>query len=398
MPMQISFALDAHALGRRRCLDLRLGRKRYSIPSSPEYQPALDFWNHHRLLGYPFTMLDLLHAAAIKMLVLPKATPHSITLFATGGLYLALDQTHEDLAIHNTFGDFTAGFSHQFGVALAIMTMSEAYSIPWDQLTPIPVRRKRTLDYEAPIPDGSGWLRLEAKGVTTSASRSSARNAAYRKKLIDPKTLNSSKKVFSEPTAMLGVITQAARIAHERGLVEIIDPEFDLDPRSRHRDNQVAGRYLHYAGVARFAGLNAVADEFTIRARALVDRQSYGLGRRQKLEFRDDSVFVGSDRRMLGLQWRLGQSRDSETDVWFYHGVDLERIRTIVEENEFRSTRPFYHPHEFVERETLGRGRYVENLLPDGSYFGLGLGPRDGPFQVNEQDIFGAWPGIANIS
>jgi len=397
MPMQISFVLDAHALGRRRCLDVRLGRKRYSIPPYPEYQPALNFQNRHRAAGYPFTMLDLLHCAAVKMLVLPRATSRNVTLFATGGLYLALDQTHEDLAIHTTFGDFTAGFSHQFGVALAIMSMSEAYSIPWDQLTPIPVRGKRALDYEAQIPNGLGWLRLEAKGVTSSASMSSARNTAYRKKLTDPKTITSAKQTFSEPTAMLGVITRAARSAHEKGLVEIIDPDFEIDPRSRHRDNQIAGRYLHYAGVARFAGLGAIADEFSIRAKALVDRQSYGLRRKQELRFRDDSVFWGADRRLLGLQWRLGQSRDWEADVWFYHGVDLERIRTLVEENDFHPTRPFYRSIESAEEASFARKDFIENLLPDGSYFGLGLGPRDGPVRVNEQDLFGEWPVIAGI-
>ena len=335
-------------------------------------------------------MSDMLHAAGVKVLLWRSTTPRQQTLFATGGLYLALDQSHPDLAIRSTFGDFTAGFSHQFGVALAVMCISEVYGIPWDELTPIPVNGKKTLDYEAEIPGSAGRLQLEAKGASSKNSWSTARSNAYRKKLVNPDNLTSPKRIPPEPTAMIGVITVAVRSPSERGVIEIIDPDLESDPAAYQRDNQIAGRYLHYAAVARFAGLYQVAAEFAQRAEALI-RGQYHFGARS-VHFREDAVCSLFDRQIVGVQWRLSDTATSGDDVWFFHGVDAERIAMIVEGHEFPPTEP-YHRHRF----SVVNEHSVEGLLPDGSYFGIGIGPRDGLLQIDQRETDLDKLGIASI-
>lgn len=376
--MKISFTFDAEALRRERYLRLCMGTDRYSIPQDPVFEPVHAFTTKYSK-GYPFIMRDLLHAAAVKMLLWPSTTSREQTLFAAGGLYLTLDQSHPDLAIRTTFGDFTSGFSHQFGVALSVISMSEAFGIPWDELTPIPVRGKRTLDYVARIPGNRGWLQLEAKGVTSKNSWYSARSNAYRKKLQNPDSLKSAKRTFSMPTAMIGVIAVAARSSAERGVIEIIDPDIESEPAARLPDNQIAGRYLHYAAVARFAGLHHVAAEFAQRADALLQGQQQF--RAHSIHFAEEAIFSLFDREIVGVQWKLSDFADAEDDVWLYHGVDTERISAIVAYHEFPSTEA-YHRHEFP---VVG-DQSVEGLLPDGSYFGMGIGSRDGLLRIDQRE------------
>jgi hypothetical protein len=261
--------------------------------------------------------------------------------------------------------------------------MSEAFGIFWDRLVPIPVKGKRVLDYVAEFPNDGRWLRLEAKGATSISSRSSARYNAYRKKLENPKTVKSAKRQFPEPTAMIGVITQAARGINDSGVLEIIDPEYETNLAARQRDNQIAGRYFHYAGVARFAGLHNVAARFAHRADALVEKQSR-CRLTGDIRINDYAVFERFEHHFIGVQWCFGESEEPQRDIWFYHGAELNRIRTIITQNEFPPTTP-YRRRIFAEDEMM-----TESLLPDGSYFGIGVGPRDNIAQVDRRGS--EWP------
>ena len=402
--MQITFTLDTQELQRLRHLRLVQGTDIYKIPAdNPLYQQARDFIEKYKKDGYEFTLLQLLHAAGVKMLGEPRRTPKDRSLLAVGGLYLTLDVTHTDLAIRKTFGDFTSGFSHQFGVALAVMSMSEAYGIDWDKLIPIPVSSIPTLDYEAQIPGTADWLHLEAKGVTSSNSRSAARVSAYCKKLDHPnaqtKSVNSPRKLPPHPTAMIGIIIEASR-NHRKGVLEIIDPDYKIDAQRRQPENQKAGRYWHYAGVARFAGLNNVADEFVHRARSLV-ATGRSSARLRQVDFGTEAEFERQGNSLVGLQWMLGDGTDSSGSVWFYHGVEKERIRRIMADDDFPDCKPFSvrsllnqsvakdaddtaaDSGEFSIRQ---RRQTAESLFPDGSFFGVGYGRIDGLLEVESQE------------
>ena len=87
------------------------------------------------------------------------------------------------------------------------------------------------------------------------------------------------------------------------------------------------------------------------------------------------------DRELVGVQWRLSDSPDSEDDVWFYHGVDTERISRLVEGHEFPTTEAYDRHEPRVTQEHA-----VGGLLPDGSYFGMGIGPRAGLLVIDQQE------------
>lgn len=414
--MEITFPLDIQALRRSRRLRLLPGTGRYKIPQAdPVYQKAREFVDQYQNDGYEFVLLQLLHATGVKMLGLPSATPRNTTLFAAGGLYLALDQTHSDLAIHNTFDDFTSGFSHQFGVALAIMSMSEAFGIDWDNLTAIPVSSSQTLDYEAQIPETQNWLHLEAKGVTSEAGRASARRDAYCKKLVHPsprqKSVNSPRRTHAQTTAMIGIIIEASR-NNGKGVLEIIDPAFKIDAEVRRPENQKAGCYWHYSGVARFAGLNNVAEEFMNRANNLISGSPSRVKLRQ-ISFQQKAEFERQGRELVGLQWRLSETADPAGGIWFYHGVEKERIRRIIEDDDFPECQPFstrslLNPSmdkeavdttaESGESTNVQRRQTAENLFPDGSFFGVGYGQIDGLLEVESQQTNLDKLGIASLS
>lgn len=325
-------------------------------------------------------MIDLLHVAGIKMLGVRKNQMRGRSLFASGGLYLALEQAHSDLAIRRDFGDFTSGFSHLFGVALSVMAMSEAFGIDWDQLVPIPVHGKRVLDYEASIPRSQNWLRFECKGITTDASLSSARSSAYKKKNAS-QSVGSAGSSAASATAKLGILVRAARERRERGSIEIIDPEIPEDSNTRQASNQRAGRYLHYAGVARFAGLRQVADEFLRRAEALLAK-NHDLPRAQSLTLKDNQ-FQWQGHTLVGVQWHPGDT----DEIWFHHAVDFDRLRTIIETDVFPEATHFnsdvHGKLERVQTET-NLNSFSTSFLPDGSYFGIGSGPVEGLVRVDQ--------------
>src|SRR4051794_23514729 len=119
--MQITFTFDEAALRLPRELILCQGKGNYAIKPDPIFEPLQAFLTLSAG-RYRFRLIDLLHVTAVKMMQWRRTSSYERTLFASGCLYLALDQKHPDLRIQRTFGDFTSGFSHQFGVAVALMS------------------------------------------------------------------------------------------------------------------------------------------------------------------------------------------------------------------------------------------------------------------------------------
>jgi hypothetical protein len=380
--MQLVFPLDQQALERVRFLYLfQNPQPRYAIKSKPIYQPVKNFL-HKYSNGYPFRLIKLLHVAGTKMLGYPCKQPFAKrSLFASGGLYLALDTGHPDLAVRQHFGDFTSGFSHQFGVALSIMAMSDAFRIPWGKLTPIPVHRRKVLDYTAKIPNTNCWLHLEAKGVTSDSSRANARRSIYNKKD------EAHKQATNYQVAMIGTIIQAAqrgRGAIAKGLIEIIDPDDQSDPVVFLDNYQRAALYWHFVGVAIFAGLYQVAEEFIRRADSLITRQSVSLSM-STIPFKEISILESHGHRIIGVQWQPGESNNFTGNMWFYQGVDIDIILTILASDIFPNTYP-YSDLEFL----FTHDDSVESILPDGSYFGIGTRPNTSLLTVSptETDIW----------
>jgi hypothetical protein len=265
------------------------------------------------------------------------------------------------------------------------MTMSQAYLVSWNQLHPIPVKDRRELDYKARLEDATGhpyWLMVEAKGVTTESSRRSAKVGAYSKKLKDPKNPNSAKRSFKYPAAMISVITQAARKATESGIVEIIDPPFDFDPTEIREENILAGRNLHYAQICLFAGLYKTAFEFIDRANQLIEGQRPNRRTLGIVVGKDEHLTIG-DRGVVGVQWQLSNGY-APSDVWLYHGVELQQLRKLIAHpHEFPLVRPFSAPDVSIEQQTQ---THVDSFLPDGSFFGIGIEPRNGLVIVNPRE------------
>ncbi|GAC1348723.1 MAG: hypothetical protein NVSMB27_17670 [Ktedonobacteraceae bacterium] len=280
--MRVSYTFDYQELHRPRFLYVVQNTDPiYAIKSDPIYQPVREFFITYQK-GYPFRLKNLLHVTAIKMFehsINPQRLNRLGSLFATAGLYLALDSKHPDLAIHEHFGDFTAGFSHQFGVGLTALAMSHIFGIPYDQMNRIRVQGRPVLDYEANIPTG-GILQIEAKGVTRSDGRGSARKSICKKKVTERQRLQQQTPNISvTQSAMIGIIIQAARAGQtnmassrrsaDQGLIEIVDPDFGGSDAVLSEESLLTGMYRHYAAVALFAGLYNVAAELLERANAL---------------------------------------------------------------------------------------------------------------------------------
>lgn len=378
----ITFNFDAKSLTKARPLKIVCGTKQYSIPTDTLYDPFWKFIQNYQKNfkgNYQFQMLRLLHVAAVKMLG-GKLNSKDLkgALFASGGLYLALNQSHSSLAIDRNFGDFTSGFSHQFGVALSVMSMSEAYNVDWDKLTPIPVKGKRSLDYTIQL-SSNRWLRLEAKGIS-SKSRASARKSIFDKKKIERKAISGATNI-----AMLGVIVQASQNPNQSGFIEFIDPEFDIVPDAQQPSNQVAGRYLHYAGIARFAGLDQVADNFTTRAAALIElsRDRAYVRAQFAPQYQPQEI---NGRQIIGVQWRLGDATNRQEDIWFYQGMDVNVLEQLL-----TGELPTVEPYRFTPQDDNFDAvdtTLIQSILPDGSYFGMGVGTIDGFVTVDRRE---AW-------
>jgi hypothetical protein len=384
--MRVAYLFDDQELVRERYLKLvENTNPDYRIKPDPIYQPVRDLFVQYKNSGYPFILQDLLLATAVKMFAQPLGTKQLQRrgLFATAGLYLALDIKHADLAIRRHFGDFTAGFSHQFGVGLAVLSMSRAFTIPYDQMNPLPVQGRPVMDYKAVIPTG-GTLLLEAKGVTGLDGISSARRSIYKKKETARQDWPGSQ------TAMIGVIVQAAlenqpssstkRKRANEGAIEIIDPEFEHGKQALSETDIRVGIYRHYAGIATFAGLYDIAKELFERASATAMNKSRA-PRLQKISFFEREAIQRGGKFVVGIQWRPGDETDHE-DVWFYQAVDRDILRNLIVNDSVPHTGP-YTGDSLLERH---RG-YAETLFPDGSYFGIGTTPLPGLRILHPRDL-----------
>lgn len=382
--MRITFTMESRALLRPRYIRVRECQKA-RLGQASIYDPSRDFLRLYSAQGYPFNLISLLHAASVKLFT-PSYTTRQLlrrTLFASGGLYLALDIRHQDLAVRSTFGDFTAGFSHQFGVALTLMSMSDAFDISWDQLNPIRRTKVPTMDFEALLPQGKGKLQLEAKGTTSSASTSHARGGITRKKSPGGST---NQGTAGMPVAAIGIIVQAACVetssAYSRGrmaqrsqnaILEIIDPEPARNQHTLDERGIKAGQYWHYAGVALFAGFPKLAVEFATRARDLARGRSIA-HRLHDLDFGRDTVLSLPHGEVVGVQWRPSDLAELDDDVWFYQAADPEILRQIAAHDDFPSVKP-YHFDSQQPRPVVGGTEIASSILPDQSFFGIGVGP-----------------------
>lgn len=392
--MRVSYTFnDADLLRTRYLRVIRNDDPQFAIKPDPIYEPIRQYFTTYQQSGYPFCLGDLLNATAIKMfertIQLQQLRRQNFRLFATAGLYLALDIRHPDLAIREQFGDFTAGFSHQFGVGLSALAMSEVFRIPWDQMNRIPVSGGRVLDYEAKIPTG-GELQLEAKGVSRPEGLSNARKSIGDKKQDQRHSSSTGIAGRSAPQiAMVGVIIQSARSGQRaakprsrgQGLIEIIDPDFGDRNVVSSEERIHAGMYRHYAGAAMFAGLYDVAEELLERANALIKGKPRN-PRGQHIRFNDRGLLQVGQRNLVGIQWRPSDQAELADDVWFYQAIDRDVIRELIVDDLFPHTLSYSN-----DQLVPGNKEFVESLLPDGSYFGIGTARRQGLRTLNLRDM-----------
>ncbi len=392
--MQITYSFDSYELRRQRHIQVTQPPRspryaRYAIPQDTLYDPVRAFFQQCKLAGgFPFRLLPLLHETAIKKLGRPTSIQRfrERSLLISGGLYLALNLRHPDLEIREQLGDFAAGFSHEFGVGCTVLVASALFDIPPDALNPIAVdRRKKALDFAVLRPDKRGLLLIEAKGVTSNPSRSTARRSIYGKKQDSGNTvvLADGRTLTSTQVTKIGVIVQAAckksnrasqnssiqqlSQSPDRGLIEIIDPEPDKDAMKLTDTDITAGKYWHFAGVALFAGLNEVAEEFAQRAIALAAGRHRTI-RLQNYHLKPDREFRVEGHSLIGVQWQPSDIPQGNQDVWFYQAADWEYLHKILAYEDFPPTVPYHPSDTFPDRDDL-----VENMFSDGSYFGIGL-------------------------
>lgn len=396
--MQVTFTFDSYSLYRPRYLTL-FESQRCPLPQSAPYQPIHNCIRTYQQYGYPFSLLELLHATGLQMVARPyrRLGWFKRTFLATGGLYLALDLRHPDLALREAFGDFTAGFSHQFGVGLSTLFFSQALDISWDMVTAIPPRRTPTLDFSAPLPNG-GIALLEAKGVTSLSSGYNAYRSIVGKKTPLRQAGQAVPSGGSTgPDVLLGCIVQAVRKdgtqvgdgikrrrkEPEQATMEILDPPPSYPEDLRFAHTQRAARYWHYAGVAIFAGIYDLAREYIARAEALLN----GNARKpqlQDLPFEQRETLFLDARNLIGIQWRPSDLAQSDDDVWFYQAADREILRRILVEEVFPQTVSYHFREQDSGKQDL---QIVTNVLPDGSFFGIGRFPLKGLRVIDLADL-----------
>lgn len=392
--MRVSYTFNDADLLRTRYLRVFLNNDpQFAIKPDQIYEPIRQFFATYQNSGYPFYLEDLLNATAVKMfertIQLQQLHRRSFRLFATAGLYLALDIRHPDLAIREEFGDFTAGFSHQFGVGLSALAMSQIFSIPWDQMNRIPVSGGPVLDYVAKIPKG-GELQFEVKGISRPEGQSNARKSIYDKKQAQRQPSSSGIAGMSSPQiAMVGIIIQSARLGQRaakpgsgrQGLIEIIDPDFGDSNVIISEERIHTGMYRHYAGAAMFAGLYDVAEELLERANTLIKGKPRN-PRGQYIRFNDRDVLQVGQRNLVGIQWKPSDQAELADDVWFYQAIDRDVIRELIVNDLFPHTWSYSY-----DQPVPGNREFVESMLPDGSYFGIGTMWRPGLRTLNLRDM-----------
>ncbi|EFH89202.1 hypothetical protein [Ktedonobacter racemifer] len=384
MKAQIAFTFDINALQRLRYIQLCLNDKPpYKISfANPAYPSVQTFHRNYSANGYPFPLIALLHATAVKKLGYPVNAPRLLkkSMLVTGALYLALNPRHRDLEMREIMGDFASGFSHDIGVGLTLLITSEMFNICIDEFNPVKVRGQKALDYATLLPNNAGLLQVEAKGVTSDGSRSQARRDIVKKKQASGNTvqLQSETTLTHSQVIKLGIIVQAAqrkrssptnssKRTHSQGLIEIIDPEPNSQISQLSENYFKAGKYWHYAGVALFSGLPQIAKEFALRAEALIA----GSHRRpQLLNYHFDKRMIWSyrDRTLVGIRWQPSDLPMGNDDVWFYQAADQLTLEKILSYDVFPETYS-YHP----DTQRAIQDNIAESLLPDGSYFGIGM-------------------------
>ncbi len=130
-----------------------------------------------------------------------------------------------------------------------------------------------------------------------------------------------------------------------------------------------------------FAGLYDVAEELLERANALIKGKPRK-PRGQYIRFNDRDVLQVGQRNLVGIQWRPSDQAELADDVWFYQAIDRDVIRELIINDLFPHTQSyFYDQPAYKNRE------FVESLLPDGSYFGIGKVRREELRALNPHDM-----------
>lgn len=85
--------------------------------------------------------------------------------------------------------------------------------------------------------------------------------------------------------------------------------------------------------------------------------------------------------RIIGIQWQPGESNNFTGNMWFYQGVYIDIILNILAHDIFPNT------HPCIDLEFLfTHDDYIESILPDGSYFGIGTRPNTSLLTVSPRD------------
>ncbi len=239
------------------------------------------------------------------------------------------------------------------------------FDLPLDDLNPIEVGKQKTLDYAALLLNAPVILQVEAKGVTSDDSRSSARQSIVQKKRASGNTviLRGGQTLTNQQAIKIGIIVQAScrkrngaasrtrRTSAQpgRGLIEIIDPEPDEQARTVSKEAILAGKYWHFTGVALFAGLHDVAVEFAQRAIALTQGQKRIFSLRH-FDVPPQEIFHLRGRDFVGVQWQPSARPQSNQDVWFYQAVDITILQQLLAEERFPQTHSYHLPDlDFIQ-------------------------------------------------
>jgi hypothetical protein len=359
--------------------------EKFHLWGKPAYTPMRDFINRYPTRNMPLNLLDLLHRAGLQMIKSQWNFDFDRSILAAGPLYLILQKANEGLAFHQMYGDFTSSYSHAIGVAMAVMVTSAAYNVRFDNFETLPVQAKKSMDFL--IERDNELLVLEAKGIT-SDTLSQMRSDIWKKKQTPLDTTSFSESRKKLPIVKLGVITKiGGDIKASDAFVEVVDPptsdtvsEEDVERLGR------ASRYMHYAKLCAFSGLDEIANVLAVRAYEALSEiamlhdqllRPKGLGnasersaRRLIDQLSNEQPHQEGGGNFVGFRWQLSSM---EGGLWISQGIDLSRTASIIKSNEFPSCAPYAIPDgHILYNDNLP---YVASVLPSGSYLEIGTRP-----------------------
>jgi len=85
---------------------------------------------------------------------------------------------------------------------------------------------------------------------------------------------------------------------------------------------------------------------------------------------------------VIGIQWQPSDQAGLPDDVWFYQAIDREVLQDLVVNDVMPHTAPFYD-----DQTLLSTAESIDSLLPDGSYFGIGVSPQSALRTLNPRKL-----------